>query len=177
MNHSKSGQTEGGTVLVDLLIVVGVLIVLTIIGTMIYHVLAPGSDELTSTKNNFENLVKALKDGPEGVPQEIPLYIHRDYFIIGFNKGQEMHNNYYSCPFSPQFIIRRPMACANTCICLCSKKATEECKNAECHSFESGEWTGSQECKIALVSGTGKPDTYIVKRGKTAMQVMLKPKQ
>jgi hypothetical protein len=169
---SKSGSAEHNTI-IDLVMVVLVVAVLLFVMAAIYKLLAPSSSEYTASKNNFESLVKQLKSLPSGESRQIPVYINKNYFVIGFNENQLRFDS--ACSMPMKVVIQRPGSCTRQCLCLCSMD--DGCsKSGYCRDIgEKFSWQGGMGCDLALIAGNEKPQTATIQKSGSSVIIFATP--
>jgi len=117
----KRGSTEGLSVIISIVLC---LLILFIFGYVYYL----SFSEKAEAKKGFENFVDFLKELSEegkSFEGERPIYVHRDFIIVGFN-GKDIETSEKGCygwimgNDDKNLRIKKPSFCGSQgCLCLC----------------------------------------------------------
>ena len=117
----KRGSTEGFSMIISIVLCI---LILFIFG-YVYYI---SFSEKAEAKQGFENFVDFLKELSEegkSFEGEMPIYVHKDYVIVGFN-GKDIETSEKGCygwiigNDDKNLRIKKPSFCGSQgCLCLC----------------------------------------------------------
>jgi len=118
----KKGQTEGGSMLI------GIIISILIVSTFIIFVYLAFSEKEDAKRGfeDFYDFIKGLVENNKDFTGKKPLYVHKDYVIIGFN-GEDIKPTKpcygWVIGSSEEYMIKKPKSCrSGGCLCYCGYK-------------------------------------------------------
>ncbi|MEM4244725.1 MAG: hypothetical protein QW404_00105 [Candidatus Nanoarchaeia archaeon] len=127
---TKRGETESYSFLIGIIIT---FLLLSAVGCVVYQIYSKG----TETEESFKKLAETIKNLKDGEQGKMPLYVDKDYIMVGFGIDQKTVESkavigkdillsycysWYTAGFDGLQIERPPQCKGKGCICLCKYK-------------------------------------------------------